>query len=137
MKLKKLSRKCSSVKYNLDAFSSHSESQDAFFVGSFSQVCSDVKHLRFCYGYWGEEFFGLNVFLLSEHILCKESIVIMKIFDYGILTHFYVLRSSEIIYATFMYVCVYVHPVFFFQESSHFHGNLLLPHWISPNGNSN
>ena len=56
-------------------------------------------------------------FLLSEHILCKESIVIVKKFDFEILTDLYVLRSPEFIYAIFavyvgvyvcMYVCVYV-----------------------------
>ena len=49
-------------------------------------------------------------FLLSEHILCKESIVIVKKFDFEILTHLYVLRSPEFIYAIFsvMYVCVCV-----------------------------
>ena len=49
--------------------------------------------------------------LLSEHILCKENIVIVKKFDFEILTHSYVLRSSEFIYSTFcggvcMYVCM-------------------------------
>ena len=32
-------------------------------------------------------------FLLSEHILCKERIAIVKKFDFEILTHLYVLRS--------------------------------------------
>ena len=47
-------------------------------------------------------------FLLSEHILCKESIVIVKKFDFEILSHLYVLRSPEFIYAIFgvMYECV-------------------------------
>ena len=49
-------------------------------------------------------------FLLSEHILCKESIVIVKKFDVEILTYLYVLRSPEFIYAVFtvMYVCMCV-----------------------------
>ena len=55
-------------------------------------------------------------FLLSEHILCKESIVNVKKFHFEILTHLYVLRSPEFIYANFavLYVsmcvcmCVYV-----------------------------
>ena len=38
-------------------------------------------------------------FLLSKHILCKESIVIVKKFDFEILMHLYVLRSLEFIYA--------------------------------------
>ena len=48
--------------------------------------------------------------LLSEHILRKESIVIMKKFDFEILMYLYVLRSPEFIYAIFtvMYVCVCV-----------------------------
>ena len=48
--------------------------------------------------------------LLSEHILCKESIVIVKKFHFEILTYLYVLRSPEFIYAIFavMYVCMYV-----------------------------
>ena len=51
----------------------------------------------------------LNVsFLLSEHILCKESIVIVKKFDFDIFTYLYVFRSSEFICAIFtvMYVCM-------------------------------
>ena len=58
------------------------------------------------------------LFLLSEHILCKESVVIVKKFDFEILTDLYVLRSPEFIYAYFecvyvcvcvcVYVCVYV-----------------------------
>ena len=50
------------------------------------------------------------LFLLSEHILCKESIVIVKKFDFEILTYLYVLRSPEFIYVIFgvMYACVYV-----------------------------
>ena len=48
--------------------------------------------------------------LLSEHILCKESIVIVKRFDFEILTYLYVFRSPEFIYAIFgvMYVCMCV-----------------------------
>ena len=51
-----------------------------------------------------------NYFLLSKHILCKESIVTVKKFDFEILTYLYVLRSPEFIYAIFtvMYVCIYV-----------------------------
>ena len=47
-------------------------------------------------------------FLLSEHILCKESIVIVKKFDFEILTYLYVLRPQEFIYAIFavMHVCM-------------------------------
>ena len=62
------------------------------------------------------------IFLLFEHILCKESIVIVKKFDFEILIYLYVLRSPEFIYAIFgvmyvrmcvcvcvcVYVCVYV-----------------------------
>ena len=50
------------------------------------------------------------MFLLSEHILCEESIVIVKKFDFEILTYLYVLRSPEFMYTIFavMYVCVYV-----------------------------
>ena len=46
----------------------------------------------------------------SEHILCKESIVIVKKFDFEILTDLYVLRSTEFIYAIFtvMHVCMSV-----------------------------
>ena len=49
-----------------------------------------------------------SVFLLSEHILCKEGIVIVKKFDFEIFTYLYVLRSPEFIYAILgvMYVCV-------------------------------
>ena len=49
-------------------------------------------------------------FLLSEHILCKGNIVIVKKFDIDILTYLYVLRSPEFIYAIFgeMYVCMCV-----------------------------
>ena len=49
--------------------------------------------------------------LLSEHILCKEKFIIMKKFDFEILTYFYVLRSPEFIYTipTVMhaYMCVW------------------------------
>ena len=47
-------------------------------------------------------------FVLSEHILCKESIVIGKKFDFEILTYLYILRSPEFIYAIFteMYACI-------------------------------
>ena len=47
-------------------------------------------------------------FLLSGHILCKESIVIAKKFDFEIFTYLYVFRSPEFIYAIFtvIYVCV-------------------------------
>ena len=49
-------------------------------------------------------------FLLSEHMLSKESIVIVKKFDFEILTYLYVLTSPEFIYAIFgvMYVCMCV-----------------------------
>ena len=50
----------------------------------------------------------LIIFLLSEHILCKESIVILKKFDFEILTHLYVLRSLEFICAIFMVMYVRV-----------------------------
>ena len=56
----------------------------------------------------------IHFFWLSEHTLCKESIVIMKKFGFEILTYLYVLRPSEFMYAiftvmfVFMYVCVYV-----------------------------
>ena len=51
-----------------------------------------------------------QLFLLSGHILCKESIVIMKKFDFKILAYLYVLRSPEFMHAIFtvMYVCMYV-----------------------------
>ena len=51
-----------------------------------------------------------NVFLLSEHMLRKKSFVIVRKFDFEILTYLSVLRSPEFIYAIFevMYVCVYV-----------------------------
>ena len=47
-------------------------------------------------------------FLLFEHILCKESIVIVKKIDFEILTYLYVLKSPEFIYAIFavMYACI-------------------------------
>ena len=49
-------------------------------------------------------------FLLSEHVLCKASIVIMKKFDSEILMHLYVFRYLEFIYAIFgvMHVCMCV-----------------------------
>ena len=49
-------------------------------------------------------------FFLFEHLLCRESIVIVKKFDFEIFTYLYVLRSPEFIYAIFaeMYVCVCV-----------------------------
>ena len=48
--------------------------------------------------------------LLSEHILCKESIVIVKEFDFEIFTYLCVFRSPEFLYAIFMvmYVCMCV-----------------------------
>ena len=54
--------------------------------------------------------FYFTLLLLSEHILCKESIEVVKKFDFEILTHLYVLRFPEFIYAIFavMYVCMYV-----------------------------
>ena len=63
--------------------------------------------------YAAPELFQGNIvflFLLSEHILCKESIVIVKKFDFEILTYLYVLRPPKFIYAIFgvMYVCMYV-----------------------------
>ena len=47
-------------------------------------------------------------FLHFEHILCKECIVIVKKFDFEILTYLYVMWSSEFIYAIFKvtYVCM-------------------------------
>ena len=51
-------------------------------------------------------------FLLSEHILCKKNIVIVKKFDLEIFTYLYVLRSPEFIYAIFtvmyVFICVWV-----------------------------
>ena len=51
-------------------------------------------------------------FLLSERMLCKISVVIVKKFDFEILTYLYVLRPPEFIYAIFkviyVYVCMYV-----------------------------
>ena len=44
-------------------------------------------------------------FLLSEHILCKESIVIMKEIDFEILTNLYFFRFSDSIYAIFTMTC--------------------------------
>ena len=43
-----------------------------------------------------------KLFLFSEHILCKESIVIVKKFDFGIFHVFiHLLRSPQFIYAIF------------------------------------
>ena len=53
----------------------------------------------------------IGTFLLSKYILRKESVVIMKKFDFDILTYLYVLRSPEYIYAFLqwrIYMCVYV-----------------------------
>ena len=52
--------------------------------------------------------FRLNAIRFFEHILCKDSIVIVKKFDFEILTYSYVLWSQEIIYAIFagIYVCM-------------------------------
>ena len=52
-----------------------------------------------------------NTFLLSEHMLCKESIVIVKKLDFEVLTYLYVFRSPEFLYTIFkmMYVCLYVY----------------------------
>ena len=52
----------------------------------------------------------MHGFLFSEHILCKESIDIVKKFDFEILTYLYVLKSPEFIYAIFavIYVCMCV-----------------------------
>ena len=73
-------------------------------VGS-SQLCSSSLPFNPT-----QSWIFLNLFLRSEHILCKESIVIVKKFDFEILTYLYVLRSPEFIYAIFgvMYVCVCV-----------------------------
>ena len=51
-----------------------------------------------------------NGFLLSEHILCKESIAIAKKVDFEILAYLYVFRSPEFIYAIFvvLYECMCV-----------------------------
>ena len=58
--------------------------------------------------WWIRAIMKLVQFLLSEHILCKESIVGLKRFDFEIFTYLYVLKSPEYIYAIFevMYVCV-------------------------------
>ena len=50
-------------------------------------------------------FFFKNRFLLSEHTLCKESIEIVKKFDFEILMYLYVLRPPEFIYAIFGVMC--------------------------------
>ena len=51
-----------------------------------------------------------HVLLLSEHTLCKDSIAIVKKFDFEILTHLYILRPPEFIYAIFAvmyaFICV-------------------------------
>ena len=49
-------------------------------------------------------------FLISEHTLCKESIVNVKKIDFEILTYLYVSRSPEFSYAIFavMYACMCV-----------------------------
>ena len=51
-----------------------------------------------------------HFFLRSEHMLCKESIVIMKKFTLRFLTYLYVFSSPEYIYVIFMvmYVCARV-----------------------------
>ena len=48
------------------------------------------------------------IFLLSEHILWNERIVIVKKFDFQIFPYLKVLRSPEFIYAIFtvMYMCM-------------------------------
>ena len=48
--------------------------------------------------------------LLSEDILCKESTVTLKKFDFKIFTYLYISRFPEFIYAIFMvmYACMYV-----------------------------
>ena len=52
----------------------------------------------------------ISFFLLSEHILCKENIAMVKKLDFKIMTYLYVFRSAEFFYAIFtvMYVCMYV-----------------------------
>ena len=50
--------------------------------------------------------FFFFIFLLSVHILCKESIVIVKKFDFEILTCLYVFRSAEFMYTIFTVMCV-------------------------------
>ena len=56
--------------------------------------------------------FYFTLLLLSEHILCKESIVSKekKKIYLGILTRLYIFRSPEFIYAIFtvMYGCICV-----------------------------
>ena len=51
------------------------------------------------------------VFLLSERISCKENIVIMKMFDFEILTHLCVFKFPEFIYAILEVMCVYQHAI--------------------------
>ena len=66
--------------------------------------------------------------LLSEHILCKESIVIIKKIDFEILTRLYVLRSPEFIYVIFtvMWSCMYFSNFLFICTVPTL---LSLPHW--------
>ena len=56
--------------------------------------------------------FVTGLFLLSEHLLCKESIVIVKKIDFQISIFLCVFRAAEFIYAIFavmhVYVCVCV-----------------------------
>ena len=55
------------------------------------------------------EYIGVSyAFLLSEHIQCKESIVIVKKFHFEILTYLYVLRAPEFIYTIFMVMYAYM-----------------------------
>ena len=60
-----------------------------------------------------EFLFYFTLFLLSEHVLCKESIVIEKKFDFEILTYLYVFRSPEFLCAIFtvMYTCMCVNTM--------------------------
>ena len=61
---------------------------------------------------WKSFFFYLPRTMLAIylHILCKESIVMVKKFDFEIWTYLYILRSPEFIYVIFtvMYVCMCV-----------------------------
>ena len=53
----------------------------------------------------------LSVLIFTfERTLCKESMVIVKKFDFEIMTHLYFSSSPEFIYGNFevMYVCVCV-----------------------------
>ena len=45
---------------------------------------------------------AMYTFSLSEHIQSKESFVIMKKFDFRILTYLYILRSPKFIYGIFV-----------------------------------